>query len=1279
MMKKIIILCALLISILVSGQQSVHIDITWKDVKINTSSNVSLTIPGFDQKNFEYLDDIGVQFTTQWEELQEINTTTARLENVIYSNISRAELKDLNINLIPEKLTYSILSSKARNKRKGFASVLPFVRNGTAFKKIVSFDIVYQTLGRTPNAKILPITNSVLASGNWFRFYVDKTGIFRITPAFLSSLGMDVSSVDPNTIKIYGNGGQMMPLINQENTEFDLRENAIQLVGGEDGDFSGNDYILFYGESTKGYSEENITNINLYADKSYYYVTAGGTNGNRVSDYTEPSGAADVQINSFSDYQFYEIDEYNIVKVGRRWFGDRFDIQSSRSYDFDFPNLITTEPVELRVFAAATSVSASSMNIALNGSQVGILSFAQISGTSLGSARELMQEVTSNTDNITIDLTYNNNGNPSAIGYLDFISLRAERALTGTNSQMQFSYEEAATITGVGQYNVANAGAISQVWDVTNPDAIRSITNNNLASSISFKANMGESRQYMALVPTDYYDPLVDQTARVNNQDIKGTVFLNNQGQFEDIDYLIISNNTLAQSANRLADYHRSSNNYNVKVITLDQIYHEFGSGKQDIVAIRNLIRYVYENASSPNERLKYVCLFGDGSVDYKGLLLRENCADSNIVPTFQSLSSFSLVSSFATDDFFGAMDPQEGQMVASDQLDIAVGRVLADSPQLADAMVTKIIDYNSEQSFGRWRNSVLLIADDVDADWEETIQRNLNELGDELIQRKPYLNLTKIYADAFQQESSPSGNRYPRVNEVISNAIETGAVAIDYFGHGGEDGLASEFIVTKSNVRELANTNKYPIFITVTCEFTKFDNPCRDSAGELIYWNTNGGVVGLISTTRDVIVTFGINVNDRLSEFLFPDGSNYPSVAEAVRQMKNSFTSNSRRVVFFFGDPAMKMAIPKPNIRLTNINDVPIMQEVDTLKALSRIKISGEVVHESGALLSDYNGVLSTTIYDKEIDRVTLANDRTVNGAGQLIKLNFKTLGEIIFRGKASVNNGLFDFEFIVPRDIGIPVDTGRISFYSARNGVLENQTGVDQTILVGGLNENAPEDNVGPQIQLFMNDESFVSGGVTNDSPILIAKLQDENGINTASGIGHDISAILDGDESNPYILNDFYETEVDDFTKGLVNFKFRDLEPGLHTLTFKGWDVYNNSSTQEIQFVVTDASGFTLSNVLNYPNPFVSHTEFWFEHSGAISDVLEVQIQVFTVSGKVIWTNNQTLSGKTSYREDIQWDGRDDFGDKLGKGVYVYKISVKSTLTNQRVEKFEKLVIL
>jgi len=386
--------------------------------------------------------------------------------------------------------------------------------------------------------------------------------------------------------------------------------------------------------------------------------------------------------------------------------------------------------------------------------------------------------------------------------------------------------------------------------------------------------------------------------------------------------------------------------------------------------------------------------------------------------------------------------------------------------------------------------------------------------------------------------------------------------------------------------------------------------------------------------------------------------------------------------LVFFIGDPAMKLAFPKPNIRLTRINDVPITQATDTLKALSRIKLSGEVTDLSGNVLNNYNGVLSTTIYDKPISRQTLANDGTrLNG--QLVRMDFNTLGEIIFRGQASVANGQFEFHFVVPKDVGIPVGFGRVSFYSENNTLLEDQSGAaTNTVKIGGLNENAEEDNIGPVITLYMNDENFVSGGITNESPTLLVKLEDANGINTASGVGHDIVAIIDGDETNPYILNDYYQTEVDDYQRGVVTYPFRDLEPGLHTLTLRAWDVYNNSSIAEIQFIVHDKDQeLVINNVLNYPNPFVNYTEFWFNHNS--SQPLDVSIQIFTVSGKLVRTlNGQTLGGgvvNSSLSRDIVWDGRDDFGDRIGKGVYIYKLTVYSNLLNKKVEKIEKLVIL
>ncbi|MBT8377395.1 MAG: type IX secretion system sortase PorU, partial [Bacteroidia bacterium] len=718
-----------------------------------------------------------------------------------------------------------------------------------------------------------------------------------------------------------------------------------------------------------------------------------------------------------------------------------------------------------------------------------------------------------------------------------------------------------------------------------------------------------------------------------------------------------------------------------VKVVELPKIYNEFNCGNPDVAAIRNFVRYVYTNASSPQNRLKYLCLFGDGSYDYKDRIQN----NTNIVPAWYSLNSFSLTNSFVSDDFYAMMDDNEGTMSNGDRMDLAVGRILAEDPQRAREMVDKIDLYYQQEAYGSWRNNVIMISDDVDISWERILQETTDGIGNSIEAEKPFINVVKIHSDAFQQESSAAGNRYPQVATAIKDAIEVGALVVNYFGHGGEDGLAKERIFDKDDAQEINNICRFNCFVTVTCEYTKFDDPNRQTAGEFTFWNKNGGAIALITTTRQIFVTVGVSYNEVLDDYLFAFNSNeYPSMAEALRRTKidnNIAGISQKRLVYFIGDPAMKLAFPKPNIRLSRVNDVPITQPIDTLKALSYAKLAGEVTDVNGNILSNYNGILTATVFDKNIQRQTLANDNVTQN-GQTIILDFNTLGEVIFKGQATVENGLFEFDFIVPRDIGIPIGNGKVSFYAQTNSPLSDQAGASFDVKIGGIDENAAEDNIGPVINLFMNDENFVSGGITNESPTLLAKLQDENGINTASGIGHDITAIIDGDETNPFVLNDYYQANVDDYKNGKVSFAFRDLEPGPHTLTLKAWDVYNNSSTAEIQFTVYDKDEeLVIDNVLNYPNPFVDYTEFWFNHNSI--DPLDISVQIFTVSGKLVRTlNGQTTGGNkavSSLSKDIVWDGRDDFGDKIGKGVYIYKLKVKSQRLNKQVEKIQKLVIL
>lgn len=1216
-------------------------------------------------------------YQDQWVDTGFADKNSVAVSNISYGNLTSEELKKINKDLVPNKLNYSIASTMGREVLYTIFSISPVVKLNGSYQKVLSFTLNYRYGAQNRiGARALTLTHSVLASGKWYKFKVEKTGIHKIDKSFLNSLGMNTDGINPRNLKVYGNGGKPLPLLNADNTIFDLPETSIQVVGEDDGSFDSGDYILFYGTNTEGYDPESDTNINPYSDISYYYVTADGGPGNRIQSMMEPTGSASVTINQFDDYKFHEKDEESPTKLGRRWYGDRFDINNEQHYEFEFPNIVAGEPMQVVIKTAAASESATSMAVTVNGASLNPFNFSRLGDHELLKLAQFDDEIPSGPATVAVDLVYNNAGNPSSVAYLDFIGIGAVRQLSGVDGQLAFQYNKSSTLTGIGEYQISNASQFSQVWDVTNFQAIKSKQNEGNASNFVFKQNLGDMHKYIAVNPNDYYIPSQIANSVVQNQDLKGSIFLDESGSFKDVDYIIITAPFLIQPALRLATYHKNLEGLNVKVVTTDKIYEEFSSGKQDIGAIRNFLRYVYENASSPSKRLKYVGIMGDTSIDYKNRLSNNN----NIVPTFNVISGLSETSSFMSDDFYGNLDYNEGTIGQNgsndiDLLDLAMGRMVVDNVALANAMVDKIINYTSKSAYGNWRTNFVLVSDDVDKPGEGILERNLDALGDQIEAEKPFVNVKKIHSDAYQEQTSAGGNRYPEVNDAIKNAIEVGAIILNYFGHGGEDGLSAEYIYTKETAKNLKNKDKLPCIITVTCQFTKFDNPLRITAGELTYQNKDGGAISLVTTTRAILINVGVDFNEQLANQLFGYGTDSPNTpAEGLRISKNNIGTGTpnRRVVFYVGDPAMHLAFPKKDIRITKLNGVPIAQATDTLKALSKIKIEGEVLNESGQLMTNYNGVLAAKIFDKKLQRQTLDNDN------QGVIMDFKTLGEGIFNGQATVKNGIFDFEFVVPRDIQIPVGKGRVSLYAEKNDALEDQAGVNLDLNVGGLNENAPEDNEGPLIKLYMNDESFVSGGITNDSPILLANLEDPNGINTASGIGHDIVAILDGDESNPFVLNEFYQADVDDYTKGKTNYKLRDLADGLHTLTVKAWDVYNNSSTAEIQFIVAGNDKLEITHVLNYPNPFVNYTEFWFNHNRPF-EPLDVQVQVFTVTGKVVWTKNQIINTDGFLSRDIIWDGRDDFGDRIGKGVYVYKITVKSTLTNQRVEKFEKLVIL
>ena len=1108
--------------------------------------------------------------------------------------------------------------------------------------------------------------NSVLANGEWFKFSVDTTGVFKIDRNTLERIGVSTRDINPKNIKIYGNGGNLLPELNRAFRYDDLQENAIYVKGEEDEVFNNDDYILFYAKGPHDWTVNTTQktashNFNIYSDEAFYFITVSDAEGKRIANKTPITSSTTNTITTFDDFIFYEKDERNLVGAGTQWFfNDDLNLQNTQRFILLFPNAVANEDIRVTTRAATTSSTASTLSVSVNNEELYNFGLGVASGLNKASARSSSATINNSASEIAFSITYNNNGNPAANTFLDYVEVVGKKNLVANNNQFSFRSFEQVDAAGFVSYQIQNSASIFQVWDVTDPISPETITNQNNGNSFSFIAEGGSLREYIVLNESDFFTPTIIENAVVENQNLHA---------LENINYLVITNKQLSSQAQRLANYHSENSNLTTRVVILDEIYNEFASGAKDITGIRDFIKYLYDNSSDEGQ-LKYVCFFGDGSYDYKDRISENN----NIVPVKLSVNSFNLATSYVTDDYYVMLEDNEGTMLTSHTIDVASSRIPVSTNNQAKEVVDKILNYYSTSSLGDWRNTVTLLADDIDdPSFDDRIQQGVEQIADQIKEAKPIYNVDKIYADAFLQENSAGGERYPEVNEAINNAIEKGTLLFDYFGHGGEDGFAQERILERGQIQSYNNFNTLPLLITVTCDFSRFDNPNRITAGELTFWNKNGGAASMITTTREVFIGTGQSFNTQLIEVLLEFNNEDLSIAESLVEVKNGFSSTQKFFIFCFGDPAMDLAIPEPNIVLTKMNDKPIEQSLDTLKALSRVTLEGVVTDETNNVLDNFNGTLSTIVFDKIRENVTLDND------GHGVILNFDTQESKLFRGKSTIENGTFKFDFIVPKDIRVAFGQSKLSFYAASEDGLSDKNGVNQKIIVGGIDENAPDDTVGPEIQLFLNDESFIDGGNTNTSPNLIVKLEDMSGINTSiSSLGHNITAILDGDINNQIILNDFYQTEENDFTKGKVNFTLRDLEVGEHTLQLKAWDTYNNSSEATLTFVVVSDALLNLENVLNYPNPFVNYTEFWFNHNKP-NENLDVQIQIFTVSGKLVKSIHQTVVTDGNLSRSISWNGLDDFGNKIGKGVYVYKLKVTATESNLVSEKYEKLVIL
>ncbi len=1090
------------------------------------------------------------------------------------------------------------------------------------------------------NIKIVSdLTHSVLESGSWFKIRISKSGIYKITYSDLQKMGFPVDG-NSTDIALYGNGGGVLPEVNNAPRPAGLTENPIEVVDGGDGKMNSGDYILFYGQGPIVWNYNTNTGHfshqdNYYDDYAYYFLTLKTTSGKRIQIESAPAGTPNLSVNTFTDFAYHEQDDENLGGTGRTWYGEVYDFTSSYQFDFDFPNIVDTAKAYVDCSFASNSASSNSFSIYANGTLEKTLNMPITSGNyDVGKAGETMFELLPSSSTITIKTNFNRS-DASAVGYLDYIDVNAKRYLVFAGDQMPFTCVEKSG--SLARYNLTSSKPVT-VWDITNPLDTQKVNLSQSGSTYNFETAVVPLKSFIAFDDKGYLTP--EFVEQVDNQDLHSV---------NDIDYLIISAPEFLSQAQRLANYHEQKDHLTVYVTTPQKIYNEFSSGAQDISAIRDFVKRIYDQ-SDPGKRLKYLLLFGDASYDYKDRVTD----NTNFVPCWESVSSLNTINSIASDDYYSYLENGAGTG-NSDKVDIGIGRFPVDNLTEATNAVDKVISYDTATSknMGPWRNIITFSADDGDYNTHLNDAETLSRL----VQTKdPVYNQNKLYLDAFPQISTPGGQLAPAMNAAIDESINKGTLIFNYSGHGGEEGLGQERFLTFSDINSWDNYNKLTVFITATCEFTRFDNPKLVSAGERAFLSNQGGAIALFTTTRATYASSNLALNTAIyNHNLFEkvDGQ-YPRFGDVIRRSKVLGGDNDKKFVLI-GDPALRLAYPEYKAQTTKINSKAVIEnQPDTLQALATVRIQGDVEDSLGNILSHYNGTLFPTVYDKASVISTLGTD------ADSPVTTFSLWKNVLFNGQTDITNGKFDFSFVVPKDIAYSYGPGRISYYFT-NDTTDGQ-GYSQNIVVGGYDQNAVQDTTGPGIKLYLNDSTFSAGNITDTNPVLYALISDPSGINTTgNGIGHDIVATLDSNSSESYDLNHYYVADKGDFSKGSLRFPLQDLAAGNHTLSLKVWDIYNNSSTATINFVVVPASQLVVEDLKNYPNPFTVSTSFVFDHNQA-GKILNLEIDIYQLDGQKIKTIKTQIQPSGFSSGPVYWNGNTDRGGKIGRGIYIYRLTVK-----------------
>lgn len=1208
------------------------------------------------------------------------------------------------IDLVARLVTYDAAGGTVRRYRRLRVS-LTYADGGTALS----------VFGKTADSHNphLRVTESVLATGTVYKIPISAEGIYRIDRQFIADLpGLNRSpdSIDPNNVKVYGNGGEPLPALNSAPRPADLVENPVFRTGGGDGRFDSGDAVLFYGKGAKGWRYNTATQewehfVHPFSNENYYFIKIDDAEGASVGEASYPA-YSDAEVLTTTDGRFFrDFDEFMWSKengTGHTWVSRTIRTGTTRALldDERLPGLAGgTVNYQARVAIrsnppARVLFESGSTTLASERARRSVTP-DETSPAAVASMATFAQNVSAGDPvNVSMRLDPQASGAPEAAA--DWIRAFYTQQLQGSGDTLRFATPGGRT----GRFEMILSGfsATPQVWDVTDPGAVRRLGLSSSGTTHRVQVQVdeaGEPRELIAFAPSRARGLAAGTAQQVTAQNLHGVP--------QSPEFVIVTPEQFRPAAEALAE-RRAAEGMQVVVADIQKIYNEFSGGLQDMRAVRDYFKFLYDRAPEGGRRLRYALLFGDGHYNFRNLGDEtQRPVLQNWIPPYETEESFDPGESYTSDDYFGLLDDDEGvwawpglDRASNERVDIGIGRFPVQTLEEAVAMVDKIERYESPETYGGWRSRYLFVADDgyngiraTQEMWPDLHTQNVDVVADLIRAEYPQIDLKKVYAISYTREFL-NGWRIPGAENDVHAALNDGVLVMNYAGHGGEFGLAQEEIFTREDAANLQNSDKLPVFVTATCSFGWWDLGKEQSGAEVLLLNPNGGAIALMTTVRLVytsqdIHSLNVGLNRMLTSEMFKrDENGLPRrLGDIMRSTKNTepgLEGNNRKFNLL-GDPTLRLGVPPSETVIETVNGTPISEQ-PKLSALDRITVSGSVRAASGEVDTEFDGQMNLTVFD--------AARRVQLPVRRVMPRDYYTVREdLIWRGVVPVQDGRFEATFVVPKDISYSNDPGRISAYAYNAG--SHAGGFTENVIVGGTSANPPNDQLGPEIRLFLNDTTFAAGGMTPPKPRLIVKLNDDSGINAVgAGVGHEMLLVVDGDEQNAVDISSRFESDPNSYRTGSVTFSFEDypvpLEDGPHRLSVRAWDVLNNSAEEQLDFFVSSVNDLVLRNVYNYPNPTSGRTRFIFEHNQPTGTSADVQIRIYTLAGRPIRTieaDEALPSGiLTAGPVQILWDGRDEDLNLVASGIYLYKVRVamEGTDGEQQVsERIEKVAII